>query len=94
MLSFWDINVKLCPHFVNEPRHEKTGFLHMRKQRRRSVRGNREADQRLCFHYKDSTIPLLPTSENSSCGCTDQFVSDLVGNPEDRFSHNEAQIIS
>ena len=27
------------------------------------------------------------------CGCTDWFVSDLVGNPEDRFSHVAAQII-
>ena len=27
------------------------------------------------------------------CGCTAWFVSDQVGNPEDRFSHNEAQII-
>ena len=24
------------------------------------LRGNRKADQRLCFRYKDSTIPLLP----------------------------------
>ena len=23
------------------------------------LRGNREADQRLCFRYSDSTIPLL-----------------------------------
>ena len=23
------------------------------------LRGNREADQRLCFRYMDSTIPLL-----------------------------------
>ena len=30
------------------------------------LRGNREADQRLCFRYTDSTIPLLPTSEISS----------------------------
>ena len=28
--------------------------------------GNREADQRLCFCYKDITIPLLPKSEISS----------------------------
>ena len=28
--------------------------------------GNREADQRLCFPYIDSTIPLLPTYEISS----------------------------
>ena len=27
------------------------------------LRGNREADQRLCFRYLDSTIPLLPKSE-------------------------------
>ena len=46
------------PLFV--PRREKTGFLHMRKHRRRS------ADQRLCFRYTDSTIPLLPKSEISS----------------------------
>ena len=30
------------------------------------LRGNREADQRLCFRYSDSTIPLLPESEISS----------------------------
>ena len=28
--------------------------------------GNREADQRLCFRYTDSTVPLLPKSEISS----------------------------
>ena len=60
------------------------------------LRGNREADQRLCFHYMDSTIPLLPKYEITSliifCDCTARFVWDLVRNPEDRFSHNEAQI--
>ena len=30
------------------------------------LRGNREADQRLCFRYTDRTIPLLPTSKISS----------------------------
>ena len=30
------------------------------------LRGNREADQRLCFRYIDSTIPLLFKSEISS----------------------------
>ena len=55
-----------------ELRHEKTGFFHMRNQSRRSasrldqLRGNREADQRLCFRYIASTIPLLPKSEISS----------------------------
>ena len=28
--------------------------------------GNREADQRLCSRYMDSTIPLVPKSEISS----------------------------
>ena len=30
------------------------------------LRGNREADQRLCFHYSDSTIPPLLNSKISS----------------------------
>ena len=30
------------------------------------LRGNREADQRLCFRYTDSTISLLPKYEISS----------------------------
>ena len=29
------------------------------------LRGNREADQRLCFRYSDSTVPLLLKSEVS-----------------------------
>ena len=44
----------------------------------------------------DSTIPLLPKYEIKSlailCDCTACCVWDLVGNPEDRFSHNEAHI--
>ena len=50
---------------LNEPCCEKTGFLHNRKQRRRSASRYREADQRLCFRYTDSTIPLLPKSKIS-----------------------------
>ena len=30
------------------------------------LRGNREADQRLCFHYSDSTNPSLLNSKISS----------------------------
>ena len=49
------------------------------------LRGYREADQRLCFRYSDSNIPLLLKSENFKilalfCDCTGRFVSDLVGN--------------
>ena len=56
----------------------------------------RKADQRLCFRYTDSTIPLLPKSEilsfYPSSVTTARFLSDLVGNPEDRFSHDEAHM--
>ena len=43
---------------------------------------------------RDSTIPLLPKSGiSTSCGSTARSLSALVGNPEDRFSHNEAHMI-
>ena len=49
------------------------------------LRGNREADQRLCFHYIDSTIPPTFYIRNFKplaifCSCTAWFVSDQVGN--------------
>ena len=60
------------------------------------LRGNREADQRLCFRNTASTIPLLPKPEISSLLPSSVVVQPglcgLVGNPEDRFSHNEAHI--
>ena len=52
-----------------EPPHGKTNNLHRQKQgadQLRGNRGNREADQRLCFRYTDSTIPLLYKSKISS----------------------------
>ena len=52
---------------IYEPRHEKTGFLHIGENKDADqLRGNREADQRLLFRYTDNTIPLLPKSEFSS----------------------------
>ena len=58
------------------------------------LRSNREADQRLWFRYTDSTIPLLPKFEISSCGCTARSVLDLVSYPEDGFSRYAAHNIS
>ena len=43
--------------------------------------------QSLYFLYIRNFKPLAIL-----CGCTARFVSNLVGNPEDRFSHNEAQL--
>ena len=73
---------------LNEPRYGKSAFC---------ICENKDADQRLCFRYTDTTIPLLSKSENFQplaifCGCTAWFVWNLVGNPEDRFSHNEAHM--
>ena len=56
------------------------------------LRSNCEADQRLCFRYMDSTIPTHK-SLAFFCDCTGRFVSCLVGNPEDWFSHITAQVI-
>ena len=44
----------------NEPCYEKTGFLHMQNKDADQLRGNHEADQRLCFRYIDSALPLFP----------------------------------
>ena len=48
------------------------------------------ADQRLCFRYIDSTIPLLKSEICKPIaifrGSTAKFVSDLARNPVDRFT--------
>ena len=51
---------------VYEPLREKTGFCICENKDADQLRGNREADQRLCFRYTDSTIPLLSKSKISS----------------------------
>ena len=53
------------------------------------------------FRHTDSAIPLLDLNPKFQVSshllwlylCTVRFVSDLVGNPEDLFSHNEAHIV-
>ena len=49
------------------------------------------------FGYTDITTPPLFKTQNFKilaffCVCIGRFVSDLVGNPDDRFSHVAAQI--
>ena len=66
MISFSDTeNVSWGTHYmslvVRKPR-----FCICKNKDTDQLRGNREADQRLCFCYTDSTIPLLPKSEISS----------------------------
>ena len=44
-----------------EPHHEKTSFLPIENKGADQLRSNCKADQdqRLCFHYMDSTISLI-----------------------------------
>ena len=49
-----------------EPRYKKAAFCICENKNTNQLRGYRVAEQRLCFRYMDSTIPLLPKSEISS----------------------------
>ena len=67
----WSCDTDIClprlvdaPH-VFEPRR-KPAFCICENKDADQLRGNREADQRLCFRYIDSKIPLLPNYEISS----------------------------
>ena len=51
---------------------------------------NCTADQRLCFRYSDSTIPLLPLPKISRFQHFSETIQ--VGNPEDRFPRVAAPI--
>ena len=53
----------------------KPAFCICKNKEADQLRIDSASDQRLCFRYIDSAI--LPKSE----------MSNLVGNPEDRFSH-------
>ena len=56
------------------------------------LHGNRKADQRLCFRYIDSTIPLLSKSEISSlwqsCVAVQPGLCRIGRKPECWFSHD------
>ena len=69
------------PHILTyEPPHGKPTICICENKDADQLRGNRKADQHLCFHYTDSTIPLLLKTEAFFCVCIAQFVSDLYGN--------------
>ena len=59
------------------------------------LRGNREADQRLCIRYMDSTIPLLSKSEISSLSPSSVAVQPGLCRTRSEtglFSHDAAHI--
>ena len=75
-----------------ELHHEKTGFLHMQNSKA-------QISCAVTMCNFDSVIPLpLQYSQNFKdlagfCNCKVRFVSELVKNPEDQFSHVMAHII-
>ena len=56
----------LCACRLYGPRYEKTGFCICENKDADQLCGNRTADLRLCFRYKDSAVTLLPKSKISS----------------------------
>ena len=68
----------------------------MRNKDANQLRGNREADQRFCFCYMDSTVPLLSKSRFQASS-HHLFSYSLVcvravRKPHCRFSHEKAQL--
>ena len=57
MMMMYQIDRFNMSHFVRKP-----AFCICENKDADQLRGNRKADQRLCFRYTDSTIPLLPKS--------------------------------
>ena len=69
-LKFEQAAIDLCKacNLTIEVGHEKTSFFLFAYAKTKMQIGSRDckADQRLCFHYRDSTFSLLPKSEISS----------------------------
>ena len=65
-MKFFDIFLIFTPVWYMSRVVRKPDFCICENKDAHQLRGNREADQRLCFCYIDSTILLLPIYEISS----------------------------
>ena len=88
-----NVRASNCLGDINSRVIRKAAFCICENKGADQLRGNCEADQRLCFRYIDSTFPLHFNPLAIFCGCTARFVLDLVGNLEDRFFSVAAHII-
>ena len=82
----------------NQPHHEEIRFAICEQQRHRSACASTQSDQRLCFslprEYNTSACYIQNFKTLASFwSWATRFESQLVGNPEDRFSRDEAQFI-
>ena len=83
----------LAPKATYELCHEKTSFLYMQ------ISCTADHHDYFYFRYNLSTSKIDPSTSKSPnfkplviCGCTARFVSELVQNAKDRFSHDAACI--
>ena len=86
-------NVAESSHY--KPRREKSGFFAYAKTKTQvsfAVTAKLISAFVFATRIVQSLYFLNPNFKllTISCGCTARFVSDLVENPEDWFSHNEA----
>ena len=70
-IGFYEEISKIITSLSSDMHHmnrvvRKPAFCICKNKDADQLRGNREADQRLCFRYIDSTIPLLSKYEISS----------------------------
>ena len=82
------------PWLIYEPHVRKPDFCICENKDADQLRGNHEADQRLCFRYTDSTIPLVSKSEISGVQPSSVTAQPgLCGTwSEEWFSQNEAHM--
>ena len=77
----------------------KLAFCIFKNKDADQLRSDCAADQRLCFRYTGSTIPLLPESEISSLYLSSMVVQPGLcrtrsENPEDEFSHKRGSFLN
>ena len=70
----------------------KPAFLHKKTKALVSYPVTAQLISGFIFLFIDSTSPLLPKSVTIFFGCTARFVSDLVGSPKDKLSHDAAKL--
>ena len=84
-------------HSTNEPRHENRIFAYVKTKMQISFAVTAKLISAFVFAIRivKSRYYLNPKFKPLAifCDCTARFVWDLVGNREDRFSQNEAQMV-
>ena len=78
---------------------ESLVFVDLRKKKHRPACASAQSDQRLCFshfgkYYTKTCYKRIFNFLASLCSWAGWFESGFFGNPEDKFSHDEAQLIS